>query len=94
MEKEMKEWTREEFLNECKELCWNPYTYDYSRMPHGYCNGHKVGPFEVMWHSIYIDGRVCDMALYSEKYPNGFADYHVDGKKMTALEYVEYQLRR
>lgn len=88
----MKDWTIEEFLAECKKLCWNQYTYDYSQMPEGFCNGHYVAPYKNMWHAIIIDNSVCNMALYSDKYPNGSVIYIVDNKKMTALEFVRYKL--
>ena len=42
----MKEWTIDDFLKECEELCWNEYTYDYTNMPEGICNGHYVAPYE------------------------------------------------
>lgn len=88
----MKNWTIEEFLAECEKLCWNQYTYDYSRMPEGFCNGHYVAPYHGTWHSIIIDESVCSMAFYSDKYPNGSVVYIVDNKKMTALEFVRYKL--
>ena len=90
----MKEWTIDEFLRECEDLCWNSYTYDYSKMPEGVCNGHKVGPYTKSWHSIVIDGVICNMAPYTKEHPDGFAVYVVDGKKMTALEYVKYMLSK
>ena len=88
----MKNWTIEEFLAECEKLCWNQYTYDYSQMPEGFCNGHYVAPYKNMWHAIIIDNSVCNMALYSDKYPNGSVIYIVNNKKMTALEFVRYKL--
>ena len=90
----MKEWTIEEFLKECEKLCWNMYDYNYANMPEGTCNGHYVAPYEKAWHSIIIDESVCSMAFYSEEYPNGNAAYIVDGKEMTALEYVRYKLEK
>lgn len=92
----MKEWTIEEFLNECEDLCRNPYTYDYSKMPEGICNGHKVRPFTKAWHSIVIDGGVCNMAVYNEMYPKGNCAYYVGQprRRMTALEYVRYMLEQ
>lgn len=88
----MKEWTISEFLKECEELCRNQYTYDYSRMPEGTCNGHHVKPYLGSWHSIVIDGGICNMAVYSEQWPKGNVTYCVDGKNMRALEYVEHRL--
>lgn len=61
-------------------------------MPEGFCNGHYVAPYKNMWHAIIIDNSVCNMALYSDKYPNGSTIYIVDNKKMTALEFVRYKL--
>lgn len=90
----MKNWTIDEFLKECEELCWNQYTYDYDRMPEGICNGHHVKPYMGSWHSIVIDGGICSMAVYSDKYPNGFGRWVVDNKEMTALEYVRYKLSK
>lgn len=91
-ENKMKEWTISEFLEQCEELCWNPYTYDYSKMPEGVCNGHEVKPYMGSWHSIVIDGCICNMALYDEKRPNGTATFNYKGKNMTALEYVRARL--
>lgn len=90
----MKHWTIDEFLAECKELCWNQYTYDYSRMPEGVCNGHKVKPYHGSWHSIVIDGVIHNMAAYSDKYPNGFTSYSYRGENMTALEHVRRVLEK
>lgn len=90
----MKTWSIDEFLAECEKLCWNEYTYDYSNMPEGICNGHRVKPYLGAWHSIVIDGGICNMSAYSEKYPNGFTTYYVDGKKFTALEYVRHVLEK
>jgi len=88
----MKIWTVGEFLSECEALCWNQYTYDYSRMPEGVCNGHSVKPYMGSWHSIVIDGCICNMAAYSDKWPGGYTTYVYKGKKMSALEYVREKL--
>ena len=88
----MKNWTIEEFLTECEALCWDMYGYDYSRMPEGICNGHTVKPYMGTYHSIVIDGGICSMAAYSEKWPTGSATYHYNGKNLTALEYVREKL--
>lgn len=90
----MKEWTVDEFLAECEMLCWNQYTYDYTRMPKGICNGHIVGPYENSWHSIVIDGVIHDMFLYSKEHPNGFGMYVVNGKEMSGLDYVRHKLNQ
>ena len=88
----MKEWTVDEFLEECEMLCWNQYTYDYSRMPEGYCNGHKVKPYTNSWHSIVIDGGICNLAHCSKEHPNGFTTYVYRGREMTWKEYVREKL--
>ena len=90
----MKNYTIDEFLAECEDLCRNQYTYDYSRMPDGICNGHKVGAYKSSWHSVVIDGVICNMATYNEMWPNGSCMYEIGeiGKTMTALEYVRYIL--
>ena len=90
----LKIWTIDEFLEECEKLCRNQYTYDYSNMPDGICNGHKVGAYQDSWHSIVIDNGVCTMALINDKYPNGNSTYIVGDKRMTALEYVRYELEQ
>lgn len=90
----MKNWTIDEFLKECEELCRNEYTYDYSRMPEGICNGHHVKPYMGSWHSIVIDGIIVNMATYSERWPNGNVTWSVEGKEMTALEYVRFKLSK
>ena len=90
----MKIWTIDEFLKECEELCWNQYTYDYSRMPKGICNGHEVEPYRGTWHSIVIDGCIHSMSVYSDEYPNGFAIWVTDGQERTALEDVRYRLMK
>ena len=85
----------DEFLRECELLCWNQYTYDYSRMPEGICNGHQVAPYHGQWHSIIIDGCIHSMSYYSDEYPNGTATwYAADGIGRTALEDVRYRLER
>jgi len=89
----MKTWTINEFLSECEALCRNEYGYDYSRMPEGVCNGHAVKPYMGSWHSIVIDGLICNMATYNERWPIGNVQYVHDGKTMTALEYVRARLR-
>ena len=88
----MKNWKIDEFLAECEFMCRNQYTYDYDRMPEGLCNGHHVKPYFGSWHSIVIDGRICNMAVYSDKWPNGSTMYIVRGRTMTALEYVRTRL--
>lgn len=90
----MKEWTIDEFLQECESLCRNPYTYDYSRMPEGICNGHRVKPFMSSWHSIVIDGGVHNMAVYNDKWPNGNCVFQRDGVQRNALEDVRHCLER
>lgn len=90
----MKEWKITEFLKECEMLCRNQYTYDYSRMPAGTCNGHKVAPYLSQWHSIIIDGCCCDMAVIDDKHPDGNTTFIVNGKEYTALEYVLYLLEQ
>lgn len=91
----MKEWTIDEFLTECEDLCRNQYSYDYSKMPEGICNGHHVKPYMNSWHSIVIDGVICNMAVYNDRYPNGHCTYQVSGQPlMTALEYVKYRLEQ
>lgn len=90
----MKSWNIEEFLRECEELSKNQYTYDYSRMPDGICNGHKVMAYDKLWTSVVIDGCICDLGVINEKYPNGSNTYQVGDKTMTALEYVRYKLEQ
>lgn len=90
----MKNWELEEFIAECEELCRNQYTYNYDNMPEGICNGHQVGPYMHSWHSIVIDGTICNMACINEKWPNGFGVYVVGDQRMTALEYVRYRLNQ
>ena len=90
----MKKWEIDEFLDECRALCWNQYTYDYSRMPAGTCNGHKVKPYMGTWHSIVIDGGICDMARYSDDHPNGTTVFIVGDREFNALEYVRYLLEK
>lgn len=87
-----KNWRVYEFLAECEKLCWDQYGYDYSDMPEGICNGHTVGLYRGAWHSIIIDGCVYTMSAYSNEHPNGCATWQVDGKEMTALEYVQHKL--
>lgn len=74
----MKIWTIDEFLNECKELRDNQYTYDYDNMPKGYCNKHEVRPSKLTWSTIVID----DIA-YSLK-----CSYLVENRELTAIEYI------
>lgn len=90
----MKNWQVEEFLKECEDLCWNQYTYDYSKMPEGICNGHHVMPYMGAWHSIVIDGSIHSMACYSKECPNGRVIWITDGKERTALDDVRYRLTR
>lgn len=90
----MKEWTIDEFIAECEYLCWHPYLYNESRMPSGICNGHEVGLYPRSWHSIVIDGGVCNLGHYTEDHPNGFDVYVVDGLKLSPLEYVRYKLNK
>ncbi len=90
----MKHWTIDEFLAECEELCRNEYTYDYSRMPEGFCNGHEVCAYERSWHSIVVDNRICNMARIDDSHPDGDVTYSVRNKSMTALEYVRYILEQ
>lgn len=88
----MKQWKINEFMAECASLCWTPYTYDYSRMPEGICNGHTVKPYDGSWHSIVIDGAICNMDKFDETHPNGYCGYGYNGQHMTALEYVVARL--
>lgn len=80
----MKNWNIDEFIAECEELSRNKYTYDYSRMPEGICNGHKVAAYDKAWTSVVIDGCIYDV-IY---------DYQVGGVNMTALEYIRYKLSK
>lgn len=88
----MKEWTIDDFMVECEQLSRNMYTYDYGNMPYGICNGHIVHPTQSYWHTVVIDGCICDLGEINYKYPNGSVTYFVDNVKMTALEYVHYIL--
>lgn len=90
----MKVWGIDEFLKECEELCRNQYTYDYNNMPEGICNGHIVKPYKSSWHSIVIDGGICNMATINDRYPEGSCMYHVNGKTVTALEFVRHELEK
>ena len=88
----MKIWTIDEFLADCEALCRDEWGYDYERMPEGVCNGHTVKPYKGSWHSIVIDGHICNMARYDKRWPNGSMTYGYKGKTMTALEYVRTKL--
>ena len=90
----MKQWTIDEFLRECEELCRNQYTYDYSRMPEGVCNGHHVKPYMGAWHSIVIDGRIDTLTAITDEHPDGYVQWQEDGKMMTALEHLRYVLSK
>lgn len=89
----MKEWTIDEFIAECEQLCRNEYTYDDSRMPDGICNGHKVGKHERSWTGILIDNVIYPMGVFSEKYPDGSVSWLCDdGRILNSLEYVRIKL--
>lgn len=91
----MKEWTVDEFVKECENLCWHQYTYDYSRMPEGICNGHNVHPYRGAWCSVVIDGCIHSMGAYSERNPDGYVLWvDTDGKERTSLEHIRYVLTR
>ena len=75
----MKNWTIDEFIAECTDLRKNQYTYDYSRMPKGICNGHDVRPYTSSWASIVIDDRIINL-------PHGMIISN--GEKLTPIEYV------
>lgn len=88
----MKEWTIKEFLKECEDLSRNMYTYDYSKMPDGVCNGHTVRISQSSWHSVIIDDCIVDLGSINERFPKGSVCYQVDRTSMTGLEFVEYRL--
>lgn len=90
----MKEWTIDEFVAECQQLCRNPYTYDYEKMPAGVCNGHRVSPYERSLCSVVIDGCIETLGIINEKYPEGSVFHHIDGKGMNSLDMVRYLLER
>lgn len=90
----MKNWTINEFIAECEELSRNRYTYDYSRMPEGICNGHKVAAYDKTWTSVVIDGCIYGLGVINEKFPNGSETYQIGDIGMTALEYVRYKLSK
>jgi len=88
----MKNWNIDEFIAECEELSRNQYTYDYSRMPDGTCNGHNVSAYDKAWTSIVIDGSIVGLGVINEKHPNGSDTYQIGKICMTAFEYVRYKL--
>ncbi len=90
----MKEWTIEELLDECEELQRHPYTYDFSRMPSGICNGHLVDPCEYSLAAVIIDRSVLNLGVINERYPNGSVTWVVKNQHMTGREYLRWLLER
>lgn len=89
----MKEWTVDEFIAECEQLCRNEYTYDCGRMPDGICNGHKVGKHKESWTGILIDNVIYQMGVFNEMWPDGSVSWICnDGKMLNSLEYVRSKL--
>ena len=87
----MKVWDIDDFISECRVLAKNQYTYDYSRMPEGVCNGHHVKAYMGSWKSIAIDGAVINMWLCNDKNPEGMG-YFVNGKEMTVFDNIRRRL--
>ena len=90
----MKEWTVDEFVAECNALSREPYTYDFTRMPEGVCNGHTVGPYSKSLSSIVIDHCITNLGVINELYPEGSVVHHIDDKTMNSMEMVRYLLTR
>lgn len=87
-------WTVDAFLAECEELCRNPYSYDFARMPAGTCNGHEVRGYPRSLAAVLVDGGVVNMGVINERYPRGSVGFFVNNKGMTGLEYVRYLLEK
>ena len=88
-------WTIDEFIAECVELMKNQYTYDYSRMPDGICNGHKVGANRNFWHSINIDDHWDSLTVIDEKHPTGNALFgDGTGAAHNVIEHLRYVLSK
>ena len=94
MECTRKAWTIEKFVTECEQLCRNPYTYDYEKMPAGDCNGHRVRAYENSLCSIVIDGCIQTLGVINEKYPNGSISHMIGGKNMNGMELIRYLLEQ
>ena len=88
----MKEWNIDEFVRECENLCKNPYTYDYNRMPDGTCNGHNVRPYMPQISSIVIDNSLVNMGVINDRYPKGSLMYGYKGMNLTSTEYIRIRL--
>jgi hypothetical protein len=87
----MKVWDIDDFIAECRLLAMNQYTYDYSRMPEGVCNGHHVEAYMGSWQSIAIDGVVVNMWLCTDKNPEGMG-YFLNGEEMSIFDYIRRKL--
>jgi len=89
-----KEWRIEEFLRECDALQRNPYTYDFTHMPAGACNGHKVKSCNSSLAAVIIDGVIINMGVINDRYPDGSVCFGFKDRTMTGLEYVRFRLER
>ena len=90
----MKEWKIEELLDECEELQRHPYSYDFSQMPSGICNGHRVDPCEFSLAAVIIDRGIVNLGVINERYPKGSVTFVVNNQDMTGREYLRWMLER
>ena len=91
---DMKNWTIDELLNECEAVQRNPYTYDFSKMQEGTCNGHTIKPCDWSLAAVIIDGSIINMGVINERYPKGSVEFVVAGQSMTGREYIRWILER
>lgn len=91
----MKEYTIDEFVNECVTLCKNPYTHTFES---GICNGHTVEQNTRSMTCVVIDRCCNNLGVINEKWPDGSVEWVVDngksGKSLNVSQYIRWMLEQ